>query len=61
MGLFAICGHVHFPSVSEVDGIVYCNDGEWVENCTALVQDFDGNLSLVSHKLEFAALLEAGA
>ena len=51
MGLFAICGHVHFPSVSEVDGIVYCNDGEWVENCTALVQDFDGNLSLVSHKL----------
>jgi len=26
-----------------------------------LVQDFDGNLSLVSHKLESAALLEAGA
>jgi UDP-2,3-diacylglucosamine pyrophosphatase LpxH len=56
-----ICGHLHFPSVSEVDGIVYCNDGDWVENCTALVQDFDGNLSLVSHELESAALLEEGA
>ena len=47
-----ICGHLHFPSVLNIDGIVYCNDGDWVENCTALVQDFDGNLSLVAHRFE---------
>ena len=23
-----------------VDGIVYINDGDWVESCTALVEDF---------------------
>ena len=47
-----ICGHLHFPSVLNIDGIVYCNDGGWVENCTALVQDFDGNLSLVAHRFD---------
>ena len=47
-----ICGHLHFPSVLNIDGIVYCNDGDWVENCTALVQDFAGNLSLVAHRFD---------
>jgi UDP-2,3-diacylglucosamine pyrophosphatase LpxH len=47
-----ICGHLHFPSVLNIDGIVYCNDGDWVENCTPLVQDFDGNLRLVAHRFD---------
>jgi UDP-2,3-diacylglucosamine pyrophosphatase LpxH len=29
-----ICGHIHRPGVRELDGILYCNDGDWVEHCT---------------------------
>jgi UDP-2,3-diacylglucosamine pyrophosphatase LpxH len=42
-----ICGHIHRPGVREVDGIVYCNDGDWVEHCTALVEDRSGRMALV--------------
>lgn len=43
-----ICGHIHRPGIRDVDGILYCNDGDWVEHCTALVEDRAGHLSLVS-------------
>lgn len=42
-----VCGHIHRPGVRELDGILYCNDGDWVEHCTALVEDRSGRLSLV--------------
>lgn len=42
-----VCGHLHYPAILEFDGITYCNDGDWVENCTALVEDFSGNLRLI--------------
>jgi UDP-2,3-diacylglucosamine pyrophosphatase LpxH len=42
-----ICGHIHRPEIRTVDGIRYMNCGDWVENCTALVEDFDGKFSLV--------------
>jgi hypothetical protein len=41
--------------MKEQGGIVYYNDGDWVENCTALVQDFDGKFHL--RHLAFAAEL----
>jgi UDP-2,3-diacylglucosamine pyrophosphatase LpxH len=31
----------------EIDGVLYCNDGDWVESRTALVEHFDGRLELV--------------
>ena len=31
----------------EIDGILYCNDGDWVEGCTSLVEDMNGRLSLI--------------
>jgi hypothetical protein len=31
----------------EIDGILYCNDGDWVESLTALVEHFDGRLEIV--------------
>jgi len=40
-----VCGHIHRPAVREIDGILYCNDGDWVENCTALVEEPGGRLS----------------
>lgn len=42
-----VCGHIHHPEIREQDGILYCNDGDWVENCSALTEDLQGNLSLV--------------
>ena len=43
-----ICGHLHYPLVEQCDDITYCNDGDWVENCTALVEDYAGEFQLVS-------------
>jgi hypothetical protein len=31
----------------EIDGILYCNDGDWVESRTALLENLDGSLELV--------------
>lgn len=42
-----ICGHIHHAEIKEIDGIMYMNDGDWVESCTALVEDYDGNFSIV--------------
>jgi len=42
-----ICGHIHKAGIVSRDGILYCNDGDWVEHCTALVEDLDGRLQLL--------------
>jgi UDP-2,3-diacylglucosamine pyrophosphatase LpxH len=41
-----VCGHIHHPEIREVDGILYCNDGDWVESCSAIVEK-DGNLEII--------------
>lgn len=43
-----VCGHIHRAGIHEIDSILYCNDGDWVENCTALVEDMNGRLALWS-------------
>jgi UDP-2,3-diacylglucosamine pyrophosphatase LpxH len=42
-----VCGHIHHAEIREIDGIRYCNDGDWVESCTALVEDMSGQLRLI--------------
>jgi UDP-2,3-diacylglucosamine pyrophosphatase LpxH/uncharacterized protein YajQ (UPF0234 family) len=41
-----VCGHIHRPCFATLDGIQYCNTGDWVENCTALIEDEAGDLQL---------------
>jgi UDP-2,3-diacylglucosamine pyrophosphatase LpxH len=41
-----ICGHLHTPALVERDGMLYGNTGDWMENCTAIVERFDGALEL---------------
>ena len=41
-----ICGHIHVPSIVDHQDIVYCNTGDWVEHCTALVEHHDGSWEL---------------
>ena len=42
-----ICGHIHTPAVKDIDGIAYINCGDWVDNCTAVVEHYDGRMQLV--------------
>lgn len=41
-----ICGHIHRAGIVDIDGAMYCNDGDWVESCTTLTEDFNGRLSI---------------
>ena len=42
-----VCGHIHRAEMRTIDGVLYCNDGDWVESRTALVEHMDGRLELV--------------
>jgi len=45
-----ICGHIHQPAQFMIGPIWYNNDGDWVENCTALAEDLNGKLRLIRHQ-----------
>ncbi|MCL4192406.1 MAG: UDP-2,3-diacylglucosamine diphosphatase [Thermoguttaceae bacterium] len=42
-----ICGHIHQPKIERVDEMIYCNVGDWVENCSAIVEHENGELEVV--------------
>lgn len=42
-----ICGHIHFADMHDRLGIHYINTGDWVESCTAVVENDDGSFELV--------------
>lgn len=43
----AVCGHIHQAAIQQIGGVLYLNDGDWVESCTALSEDFAGNLAIL--------------
>jgi UDP-2,3-diacylglucosamine pyrophosphatase LpxH len=42
-----VCGHIHHAELRDIDGILYANDGDWVESLTALVEHGDGRLEIL--------------
>lgn len=42
-----VCGHIHRAEISTIDGVLYCNDGDWVESCTTLTEDAEGRLTIL--------------
>ena len=44
-----ICGHIHSPAIRKIGEIDYYNSGDWVESCSALLEDFEGNITLVTN------------
>ena len=42
-----VCGHIHRAEMREIQGTLYCNDGDWVESRTALVEHLDGRLEIL--------------
>jgi UDP-2,3-diacylglucosamine pyrophosphatase LpxH len=60
-----ICGHIHHAVINASSGLRYINCGDWVENCTAVVEHFDGTFEVVRWtmpaSLEARALAALGA
>ena len=50
-----VCGHIHRAALVQRDGLVYANDGDWVESLSALVEEADGSLRLLAHTGEVLA------
>jgi UDP-2,3-diacylglucosamine pyrophosphatase LpxH len=42
-----VCGHIHHAEIRQIGGVLYLNDGDWVESCSALVEDARGNLEIL--------------
>ena len=42
-----VCGHIHHAEIRRIGGVLYLNDGDWVESCSALVEDARGNLEIL--------------
>ena len=54
-----VCGHIHHAEIRDIDGVLYANDGDWVESLTALVEHPDGRLEIIDwarHEAELALI-----
>jgi UDP-2,3-diacylglucosamine pyrophosphatase LpxH len=45
-----ICGHIHHAEITSYDDVVYMNDGDWCESCTALVETHDGEWHIIKNE-----------
>ena len=54
-----VCGHIHTAEIRRFGDLVYYNDGDWVEGCTALVEHFDGRMEVLHWADEIAARRQA--
>ena len=42
-----VCGHIHHAEIRRIGEVLYLNDGDWVESCSALVEDAHGNMEIL--------------
>ena len=42
-----VCGHIHRANLRHIDSTLYCNTGDWVESCSAVVEAPGGELKLL--------------
>lgn len=47
-----VCGHIHHPEVRQLEDVLYCNCGDWVENCSAIVEHDDGRIEMLRFGFE---------
>lgn len=43
-----VCGHIHSPVIRQIGDVTYYNSGDWVESFSALTEDFDGRIALIT-------------
>ncbi len=53
-----ICGHIHQPAIKQFGEVLYLNSGDWVESLSALVQDEEGEWSLMYYNETEKALAD---
>ena len=61
-----ICGHLHVPKIDMIEGVLYCNDGDWIDSCSSLIETHEGELQLIhwaderqllaEHRIKLAAV-----
>jgi UDP-2,3-diacylglucosamine pyrophosphatase LpxH len=56
-----VCGHIHHAELREIDGVLYANDGDWVESLTALVEHADGRLEVIDWSGRVGGVAAQGA
>jgi UDP-2,3-diacylglucosamine pyrophosphatase LpxH len=56
-----VCGHIHRANLREIGGTLYCNSGDWVESCSALIERERGELALLRWPNAAPASLRSGA
>src|SRR5262249_40122810 len=56
-----VCGHIHQAEIRQIGRILYLNDGDWVESCTALVENARGDLEILRWASDSAASRRASA
>lgn len=57
-----VCGHIHTAEIRQIGDVTYYNDGDWVESCTALVEDADGSFRIIDWaKVKREAAVQAEA
>jgi UDP-2,3-diacylglucosamine pyrophosphatase LpxH len=42
-----VCGHIHRANLRHIGNTLYCNTGDWVETCSAVIEEPDGELQLL--------------
>ena len=41
-----VCGHIHIAALKQVGPTLYANTGDWVDSCTAILEEHSGELLL---------------
>jgi UDP-2,3-diacylglucosamine pyrophosphatase LpxH len=44
-----LCGHIHGAAIREFGNVTYSNCGDWVESCSALVEESDGQINMINY------------
>lgn len=56
-----ICGHIHRAEIRKIDNVLYCNCGDWVESCTALIENQNGSLEILHWTEQFESIKQLPA
>lgn len=53
-----VCGYIYKVEICDIDGVLYCNDGDWVESLFVFVEMMEGELKIVYWMVMCIVLLE---
>jgi UDP-2,3-diacylglucosamine pyrophosphatase LpxH len=45
-----LCGHIHSAAIRQIGSITYYNCGDWVETCSALIENEDGKIDILNYQ-----------